>query len=224
MGFQTLDGATVTGGNGRVLIDTRGMFELQATATIVGILDADLLLRVAWNPLDVLLEAGVSCCGGLISGGLRMHAWIGQGWQNKYAWLPDNDDFHFTGSIEATLKIPEGYIGDIGIAELPPFELSRGHQDRLWRVLYQRQLHLLCLGHVGGLYRLRRGRRHVRGRRWPRVYPGHRRPPPDRPVRLGCEQCGPGPRAGRPGPAANPDHPARQLAGPTGPTFQDAGG
>jgi hypothetical protein len=125
LGFQTMDGATVTGGTGRVLIDTRGLFELQVTATIVGILDADLLLRVAWNPLDVLLEAGVSCCGGLISGGLRMHAWIGQGWQNKYSWLPDNDDFHFAGSIEATLKIPEGYIGDVGIAELPPFDFTR---------------------------------------------------------------------------------------------------
>jgi len=125
LGFQTLDGATVTSGNGRVLIDTRGMFELQASATIVGILDADLLLRVAWNPLDILIEANVSCYG-LITGQLRLHAWIGQGWQNKYAHLPDNDDFHFTGSIEAVLRIPEGYIGDIGIAELPPFEISLG--------------------------------------------------------------------------------------------------
>jgi hypothetical protein len=124
LGFQTLDGGTVSNGNGIVAIDTRGMFELQATAKIVVILDADLLLRVAWNPLDVLIEAGVSCYG-LISGQLRMHAWIGRGWQDKYTWLPDNDDFHFTGSIEATFKIPEGYIGDVGIAELPPFEISR---------------------------------------------------------------------------------------------------
>ena len=126
VGFQTLDGATLTGGHGTVLIDTRGLFQLQASATIVGILDADLLLQVAWNPLDVLLEAGVSCCGGLISGHLHMHAWIGQGWQHKYSWLPDNKDFHFSGSIQATLKIPEGYIADIGIAELPPFDFSIG--------------------------------------------------------------------------------------------------
>jgi hypothetical protein len=125
LGFQTMDGGTITGGTGSVMIDTRGLFELQASALIVGLLDAELLLQVAWNPLDVLLEAGISCCGGLISGGLYMHAWLGQGWQHKYSWLPDNDDFHFAGSIHATLKIPEGYIGDLGIAELPPFDLTR---------------------------------------------------------------------------------------------------
>jgi hypothetical protein len=125
LGFQSMDGGTITGGNGSVLIDTRGLFELQASATIVGLLDAELLLQVAWNPLDVLLEAGVSCCGGLISGGLRLHAWLGQGWQHKYPWLDDNDDFHFAGSIQATLKIPEGYIADLGIMELPPFDLTR---------------------------------------------------------------------------------------------------
>jgi hypothetical protein len=125
LGFQTIDGGTITGGTGSVAIDTRGLFELQASALIVGIVDADLLLQVAWNPLDVLLEASASCCGGLISGGLRMHAWLGQGWQNKYDWLDDNDDFHFTGSIHATLKIPEGVIGDIGVCELPPFDITR---------------------------------------------------------------------------------------------------
>ncbi len=125
LGFQTLDGGTISGGVGSVAIDTRGLFELQASALIVGMVDAELLLQVAWDPLDVLLEAGVSCCGGLISGGLYMHAWLGQGWQHKYSWLPDDDAFHFAGSIHATLKIPEGYIGDVGIAELPPFEVSR---------------------------------------------------------------------------------------------------
>jgi hypothetical protein len=125
LGFQSMDGGTISGGNGSVSIDTRGLFELQASALIVGLLDAELLLQVAWDPLDVLLEAGVSCFGGLISGGLYMHAWLGQGWQHKYPWLPDNDDFHFAGSIHATLKIPEGYIADIGIAELPPFDFTR---------------------------------------------------------------------------------------------------
>ncbi len=126
LGFQTLDGATLTDGMGTVLIDTRGLFQLQASATIVGFFDAELLLQVAWNPLDILLEAGVSCCGGLISGHLRMHAWIGQGWQHKYSWLPNNQDFHFSGSVQATLKIPEGYIADLGFMELPPFDFSIG--------------------------------------------------------------------------------------------------
>ncbi|MBN2002233.1 MAG: BACON domain-containing protein [Anaerolineae bacterium] len=126
LGFQTLDGVTLSHGLGAVMIDTRGLFQLEASGTIVGILNAELLLQVAWNPMDVLLEAGVSCCGNLIRGGLRLHAWIGQGWQHMYPWLPDNDDFHFTGSIQATLTIPEGYIADLGILELPPFTFSIG--------------------------------------------------------------------------------------------------
>ncbi|MFQ5594495.1 MAG: hypothetical protein ACE5HA_10120, partial [Anaerolineae bacterium] len=122
LGFQTLDGATITGGTGSVLIDTRGLFELQASALIVGVLDADLLLQVAWEPLDVLLQAEVGAFGGLITGALKLHAWVGQGWQGKYYWLPANSDFHFTGSIKATLFIKE----DAVIEWLPPFDISRG--------------------------------------------------------------------------------------------------
>jgi hypothetical protein len=62
----------------------------------------------------------------MISGGLRMHAWLGQGWQNKYHWLDDDKTFHFTGSIHATLKISAGCVADIGILELPPWSMSLG--------------------------------------------------------------------------------------------------
>ena len=125
LGFETTDnGATVGNGHGTVIIDTAGLFDLHANAKLVKIVDADLHLQVAWNPLDILLEAKASCCGNLISGALSLHAWMGQGWQHKYDWLPDNDEFHFTGKIEAKLFIPEGYIADIGITKLPPFDVS----------------------------------------------------------------------------------------------------
>ena len=120
--FQTLDQSTLKNGKGKVTIDTRGLFQLQASGLIVGVLDANLLLQVAWNPLDVLLQADVSCCSALIKGQLRLHAWLGQGWQNKYDWLPDDDTFHFTGSIKASLSIPEGYVADVGPVKLPPFD------------------------------------------------------------------------------------------------------
>ena len=125
LGFETQDGgATVGDGHGTVIIDTAGLFDLHANAKLVKIVDADVHLQVAWNPLDILLEAKASCCGNLLTGSISIHAWMGQGWQHKYDWLPDNDEFHFTGKFEAKLFIPEGYIADIGITELPPFDVS----------------------------------------------------------------------------------------------------
>ncbi len=121
VGFRSVPSdAVLSNGIGQVTIDTRGMFAIQASATIVGVLNASLQLQVAWNPLDILFKAQVSAFG-LITGKLKMHAWVGQGWQNKYSWLPANNDFHFTGSIEATLLIPEDYV----IEWVPPFDISR---------------------------------------------------------------------------------------------------
>lgn len=123
VGFQTMDGSTVKNGKGSVTIDTAGLFALEASAKIVSVLDAQLTLQIAWNPLDLLFEAEVGYKN-LIEGGLRMHAWVGQGWQGKYSWLPDNNDFHFTGMIWATLNIEQGMIVDEGIFQLPPFSFS----------------------------------------------------------------------------------------------------
>ena len=87
----------------------------------MGVLDAHLLLQIAWEPLDLLFQAEVSVYG-IITGELKMHAWVGQGWQNKYSWLPPNSDLHFTGSIKATLHIAE----DLVAPWLPPFDISIG--------------------------------------------------------------------------------------------------
>lgn len=125
VGFQTLDGHTLTKGKGTVTLDTLGMLSLQAIGTLVGVVSADeLRLDVAWNPLDVLFKGQVSYGSGLVSGNVSMHSWIGQGWQGKYAWLPANDEFHFTGSIEATVRLKSGDVVDDWPFVLPPFTIS----------------------------------------------------------------------------------------------------
>ena len=122
IGFRSVPSdAVLSNGLGQVTIDTRGLFELQAGATIVGVLDADLLLQVAWEPLDVLLKADVSAFG-IITGELKMHTWVGQGWQGKYNWLPANNDLHFTGSIKAAIFIKEDSV----VEWVPPFDIYRG--------------------------------------------------------------------------------------------------
>jgi hypothetical protein len=125
VGFQTLDGYTLTDGKGTVTLDTAGMLSLQATGRLVGVVSADeLRLDVAWNPLDLLFKGQVSYGSGLVSGDVAMHGWIGRGWQGKYSWLPDNDAFHFTGSIAATVRIKSGAVVDDWPFVLPPFTIS----------------------------------------------------------------------------------------------------
>ena len=129
--FRSLDGVTLTEGdklgqnegNGSVLIDTAGLFSLQAKGLLVGKFDADFQLDVAWDPLDVLLEGEVSGYGGLITGYLRLHGWVGSGWQNKYPWIHDQN-FHFTGTIGAKIRIEKGELIDKLVFQLPPFTFS----------------------------------------------------------------------------------------------------
>jgi hypothetical protein len=125
VGFETLDGSTLTDGKGTVTLDTAGLLSLQATGRLVGVVNVDeLRLDVAWNPLDVLFEGQVSYGAGLLVGNVRMHGWIGRGWQGKYAWLPDDDAFHFTGSIAATVRVKSGTVVDEWPFVLPPFSIS----------------------------------------------------------------------------------------------------
>lgn len=122
--FQTMDGSTLSDGKGKVQIDTAGLLSLQGLGRIVGVLKAETLsLDVAWNPLDLLTEGQVTY-GSLVSGGLRMHGWVGQGWQHKYNWLPNDQSFHFSGTIKATVKIPKGELFDELIFKLPPFTIT----------------------------------------------------------------------------------------------------
>lgn len=138
LGFRAVDGTTITNGGGTIIIDTRGMFRLEGgvlqeaceddepcigddgkpMADLVTVFSVDGTLQVAWNPLDILVEVSISY-EDWITGFLRMHMWRGQGWQNAYHWLPDNDDFHFTGMIGATFLLKEGRIGEFFGVELP---------------------------------------------------------------------------------------------------------
>jgi len=126
VGFRSVGSYPLNKGTGTITIDTGGFFQIDGSAQVVSYFDADFKLAVAWNPLDVLLAGDMSCCDDLINGGIKLHAWIGQGWQHKYKWLPDNGDQHFTGSVNAQLRVPTGYVVDDWPFVLPPFQVGYG--------------------------------------------------------------------------------------------------
>lgn len=105
---------------GEVTIDTRGLFEFAGGGKVLGVVNADGRLWVAWNPLDTGFEVNVRL-GSWFRGFARAHLWQGQGWQNRYSWLPDNNEMHFAGEIGATITIEESAVmwlvppGDIEI-------------------------------------------------------------------------------------------------------------
>jgi len=122
--FRTADGLTLTGGGGSLLIDTAGRFAVGGHATLLGKFDLSGQLSVAWNPLDILQEAQISY-EDWIKGYLRMHTWIGQGFNNQYSWIHDNET-HFTGTIGATLILKKGRIGQFWKIKLPPVDIEFG--------------------------------------------------------------------------------------------------
>ncbi|HMO59770.1 MAG TPA: fibronectin type III domain-containing protein, partial [Roseiflexaceae bacterium] len=118
------DGGVFTA-RGQVLIDTRGMFEFQGNARIMGMVNANGRIWVAWNPIDIGLDATISI-GDWLSGRVYAHMWQGQGWGNKYTWLPKNNAMHFAGMIQATITIKEGAVIDIWELQIPPSDISIG--------------------------------------------------------------------------------------------------
>ena len=140
---QGTDGSTVFIA-GKITIDTRGLFDLQLHAglTVSGVgLGVDGHFWVAWAPLDLGFEvqaciprtikpadlgfdADVCDESELLFGSLKMHLWQGQGWQNQYSWLPDDDTLHFTASFKARIKLSAGMIVDEGLFVLPPSDIE----------------------------------------------------------------------------------------------------
>lgn len=112
------DGGLFTA-KGDVLIDSRGLFEFQGSAKILGTVNAEGAIWVAWSPLDVGFDVSISV-GSWLEGRAYAHMWRGQGWGNKYPWLPDNNALHFAGMISAKIYIPAGAIVDIWELKLPP--------------------------------------------------------------------------------------------------------
>lgn len=108
---------------GQVTIDTLGLFEFQGKGAVLGTVNVDGRIWVAWNPLDTGFEISVSV-GRWLEGFARAHIWVGRGFGGKYTWLPDNNEKHFAGQIKATLTIPEGIIIDWGPIVIPPDDIS----------------------------------------------------------------------------------------------------
>lgn len=107
-------------------LDTRGLFDMQATGRIMGAMDGEGHLWVAWNPLDM----GIGSQGWLpnkndwvLRGFMYAHVWRGGGWQNKYPWLAGNDDFHLTASYQAEFRIAKGAAIDEWPLVIPPGDI-----------------------------------------------------------------------------------------------------
>lgn len=122
--FRTIDGLTLTGGGGTLLIDTAGRFAVGGHATLLAKFDLGGQLSIAWNPMDILQEAHISY-EDWVKGYLRMHTWVGQGFNNQYSWIHDNDT-HFTGTIGAKLTLKKGRIGQFWKIKLPPVDIVFG--------------------------------------------------------------------------------------------------
>jgi hypothetical protein len=112
--------------SGEVLIDTRGLFQFQGQAKILGQIGAEGKLWVAWRPLDIGIDQQLSfpVKDPWITGRILAHMWTGQGWQNRYKWLPDNDDTHITAEISAEFKIKEGQIFSWWFIDIPPSDIK----------------------------------------------------------------------------------------------------
>jgi hypothetical protein len=127
-----LDFQAAPGGNGgvfkahgEVTIDTLGLFAFQGSAKILGTVDANGKVWVAWNPLDTGFEVSASV-GDWVAGSLRAHMWEGQGWNHMYSWLPDDSAKHFAGEFSATITIHEGDVATVLGFPIPPADISFG--------------------------------------------------------------------------------------------------
>lgn len=110
-------------------LDTRGLFDLQVTGRVMGAMDGEGHLWVAWNPLDLGVSGQVwlpNKNDWFMKGFIYAHVWRGSGWQNKYPWLAGNDDFHLTASLQAEFKINKGAVIDKWPLVIPPGEIRIG--------------------------------------------------------------------------------------------------
>ncbi len=122
--------AELVDGSGTVTIDTRGLFDLQTTGKVLGIVDYTGHVWVAWDPLDVGVEVTIDYLGGFITGQAYAHLWKGQGWQHKYSWLPDNpDELHFAGRLSASIQIKTGMMYEAWWISIPPVDVPLGGYD-----------------------------------------------------------------------------------------------
>ncbi len=96
---------------------------MQASGDVLTKVDYNGHAWVSWNPLDVGVDVFATYSSWL-SGQVYAHLWKGQGWQNKYSWLPNDNETHFAGSINATIYIDQGQAFSWEFIEIPPWDIS----------------------------------------------------------------------------------------------------
>jgi len=75
------------------------------------------------EPLDVGVDVH-AWYSSWLDGDVHAHLWKGQGWQNKYSWLPNDNATHFAGSIAASIAIDAGQAFSWEFIEIPPWDIS----------------------------------------------------------------------------------------------------
>jgi hypothetical protein len=113
------DNSDIIDGTAEVTINTAGLFDLQTQGEVLAKVDYTGHAWVAWNPLDVGVDVH-AVYSSWLEGDVHAHVWKGQGWQNKYAWLPNDEATHFAGSIAAEIGIDAGQAFSWAFIEIPP--------------------------------------------------------------------------------------------------------
>ncbi len=117
------DNSDIVDGTAKVRIDTAGLFDMQTSGDVLTKVDYNGHAWVSWNPLDVGVDVNATYSSWL-SGKVHAHLWKGQGWQNKYSWLPNNNETHFAGSINAMIYIDQGQAFSWEFIDIPPWDIS----------------------------------------------------------------------------------------------------
>ncbi|MBN1890059.1 MAG: DNRLRE domain-containing protein [Thermoflexales bacterium] len=118
-------GPGLVDGSATVTIDTRGLFDIQASGRVIAAVGFEGHAWVSWDPLDTGVDVGAHYSDWL-TGQVYAHLWKGQGWQHKYSWLPDDDETHFAGSISARITIHEGQAFEWWWIDIPPCDITFG--------------------------------------------------------------------------------------------------
>ncbi len=129
IGLSYTIGPGVADGTASVRIDTRGLFDIQATGELLNAVEMGGHAWVAWNPLDLGVDVGAWLPyqnDHWLSGQVHAHVWQGRGWQGQYYWLPDDGETHFAGSIDATITIGEGDAFSWWWIDIPPTDINIG--------------------------------------------------------------------------------------------------